>query len=66
MERTPLGNEDGEYLQDLGSDDKYVAFPGGIPKKWLNPAFYRHSGVKPNPLGLGYRFPAKCVVEKEI
>ena len=20
--------------------DEYVAFPGGIPKKWLNPAFY--------------------------
>ena len=26
----------------LGSEqaDKYVAFPGGIPKKWLSPAFY--------------------------
>ena len=21
-------------------DDKYVAFPGGIPKKWLDIAFY--------------------------
>ncbi len=40
MESTPFDNEDGEYLQDSGSDDKYVAFPGGIPKKWLNPAFY--------------------------
>ena len=40
MERTPLDNEDGEYLQDSRSDDKYIAFPGGIPKRWLEPAFY--------------------------
>ena len=40
MERTPLDNEDGEYLQNSESDDKYIAFPGGIPKRWLEPAFY--------------------------
>ena len=31
MEETHLDSE---------QEDKYVAFPGGIPKKWLNPAFY--------------------------
>ena len=31
MEETHLDSE---------QDDKYVAFPGGVPKKWLNPAFY--------------------------
>ena len=40
MEDTHLGNEDGKTLQDLEQANKYVAFPGGIPKKWLNPAFY--------------------------
>ena len=25
---------------DSEQNDKYVAFPGGIPKKWLDPAFY--------------------------
>ncbi|MCE2412687.1 hypothetical protein J4G07_01660 [Candidatus Poribacteria bacterium] len=35
-----MDNEDGKTLQDLEQADKYVAFPGGIPKKWLNPAFY--------------------------
>ena len=25
---------------DSEHEDKYVAFPGGIPKKWLDPAFY--------------------------
>ena len=29
-----------EIHLDSEQDDKYVAFPGGIPKKWLNPAFY--------------------------
>ncbi len=24
----------------IEEEDEYVAFPGGIPKKWLNPAFY--------------------------
>ena len=40
MEDTPLGDEDRNALPDLEQDNKYVAFPGGIPKKWLNPAFY--------------------------
>ena len=31
MEETHLDSE---------QEDKYVAFPGGIPKKWLDPAFY--------------------------
>ena len=25
---------------DIEEEDEYVAFPGGIPKKWLDPAFY--------------------------
>ena len=25
------------YIEE---EDEYVAFPGGIPKKWLDPAFY--------------------------
>ncbi len=45
MENTHLDNEDGKTLQDLEQADKYVAFPGGIPKKWLNPAFYIFVGV---------------------
>ena len=40
MENTHLENKSGKTLQDLEEADKYVAFPGGIPKKWLNPAFY--------------------------
>ena len=40
MAKTLPDNEDGNSLPDLEQDDKYVAFPGGIPKKWLNPAFY--------------------------
>ena len=40
MEDTPLGDEDRNALPDSDQDDKYVAFPGGIPKKWLNLAFY--------------------------
>ena len=42
-----------ETRLDSEQDDKYVAFPGGIPKKWLDPAFYGNSGVKPKPLGFG-------------
>ena len=30
--------------------------------KKSNPFHYEYSGVKPNPLGLGYRFPAKGVI----
>ena len=45
VENTHLDNEDGKTLQDLEQADKYVAFPGGIPKKWLNPAFYIFVGV---------------------
>ena len=40
MEDTHLDDKDGKTLQDLEQADKYVAFPGGIPKKWLDPAFY--------------------------
>ena len=35
---------EGTHL-DSEHDDKYVAFPGGIPKKWLDPAFYIFVGV---------------------
>ena len=37
---THLDDQDGKTLEDLEWADKYVAFPGGIPKKWLDPAFY--------------------------
>ena len=40
MENSPADNEAGKSSQDLGAEDQYIAFPGGIPKKWLNPAFY--------------------------
>ena len=40
MANTHLDDEHGKTLQDLEEADKYVAFPGGIPRKWLNPAFY--------------------------
>ena len=40
VEDTPLDDKDGKTLEDLEQADKYVAFPGGIPKKWLNPVFY--------------------------
>ena len=40
-----MNNENGQPLQDLVSDDKYIAFPGGIPKKWLNPAFYSFASI---------------------
>ena len=33
-ERTPLPEPEKE------EDERYVAFPGGIPKRWFNPAFY--------------------------
>ena len=33
-ERTPLPELEEE------ADERYVAFPGGIPKRWFNPAFY--------------------------
>ena len=35
-----MDDQDGKTLEDLEQADEYVAFPGGIPKKWLNPAFY--------------------------
>ena len=38
-------NADGQPLQDLVSDDKYIGFPGGIPKRWLEPAFYIFTSV---------------------
>ena len=40
MEDTYLDDKDGNALPVLEQVDKYVAFPGGIPKKWLDPAFY--------------------------
>ena len=40
MANTHLDDEHRKTLQDLEQADKYVAFPGGIPRKWLNPAFY--------------------------
>ena len=45
MANTHLDDEDGKTFQDLEQADKYVAFPGGIPKKWLNPAFYIFVGI---------------------
>ena len=45
MAKTHPDNEDKNSLPDLEQDDKYVAFPGGIPKQWLDPAFYIFVGV---------------------
>ena len=45
MTKTHPNNEDRNSLPDLEQDDEYVAFPGGIPKKWLNPAFYIFVGI---------------------
>ena len=45
MAKTHLDNEVTNSLRDLEQDDKYVAFPGGIPKKWLDPVFYIFVGV---------------------
>ena len=45
MPNAHLDDEDGKTFQDLEQADKYVAFPGGIPKKWLNPAFYIFVGI---------------------
>ena len=45
MANTHLDDEDGKTLEDLEQADTYVAFPGGIPKKWLNPAFYIFVGI---------------------
>ncbi len=40
MRDTHLNDKDRNALPVLEQVDKYVAFPGGIPKKWLDPAFY--------------------------
>ena len=40
MEKPPPDNEVRKPSQDSGSADQYIAFPGGIPKRWLEPAFY--------------------------
>ena len=45
MAKTHPDNKDRNSLPDLEQDDEYVAFPGGIPKKWLNPAFYIFVGI---------------------
>ena len=45
MKEPELDNEDEQSFQDLVSDDKYIAFPGGIPKRWLEPAFYSFASV---------------------
>ena len=45
MEDTPLDNEDRNSRPTSEQENKYVAFPGGIPKKWLDPAFYFFAGV---------------------
>ena len=40
MQDTHPDDKDGNALPVLQQVDKYVAFPGGIPKKWLDSAFY--------------------------
>jgi len=40
VDDTRLKHNNEKILQDLEHADKYVAFPGGIPKRWLEPAFY--------------------------
>ena len=45
MKKNQLDNETEDPIPDLEQDDQYVAFPGGIPEKWLNPTFYIFVGV---------------------
>ena len=40
-----MKDETGKLLQDSAQDEQYIAFPGGIPKKWLEPAFYVFASV---------------------
>lgn len=35
-----MDNGSEKPVQHLETEDEYVTFPGGIPKRWLNPAFY--------------------------
>ena len=45
MKKPKPDNEIGKPLQDSEQDAQYVAFPGGIPRKWLDPAFYIFASV---------------------
>lgn len=40
MQKTENDEREEHSLQDAAEEEGYAAFPGGIPKRWLNPAVY--------------------------
>ncbi len=40
MQETEHDNGEEHPVQDPGEEEGYAAFPGGIPRRWLNPAIY--------------------------
>ena len=40
MQKTEHDNGKEHPVQDAVEEEGYAAFPGGIPKRWLNPAIY--------------------------
>lgn len=40
MQKTEHDNGEEHSVQDVVEEEGYAAFPGGIPKRWLNPAIY--------------------------
>lgn len=40
MQKTEHDNGEEHSVQDAVEEEGYAAFPGGIPKRWLNPAIY--------------------------
>ena len=40
MQKTENDEREEHSLQDAAEEEGYAAFPGGIPKRWLNPAIY--------------------------
>ena len=40
MQKTEHDNGEEHSVQDAMEEEGYAAFPGGIPKRWLNPAIY--------------------------
>ena len=40
MQKTENDEREEHSFQDAAEEEGYAAFPGGIPKRWLNPAVY--------------------------
>ena len=40
MQKTENDEREEHSFQDAAEEEGYAAFPGGIPKRWLNPAIY--------------------------